>query len=181
MSGVGGRHSTWRCECGAVTYRPAPNCQLQAARRNPCVRYPLARRSDAFRRNFSNWQVVLFSTAAASYLRSAFRALWISSANSSPRPTTKTSLFSSPMWNAYLTRFWRRSPLSCNRAPGGVDRRDDELGQPFAAGRDVAAAVLHPDRHPCPRCDTDDDLDGAEALAAWQRTWRRPPRSRAAR
>ena len=63
----------------------------------------------------------------------------------------------------------------------GVDRRDDELGQPFAAGRDVAAAVLHPDRHPCPRCDTDDDLDGAEALAAWQRTWRRPPRSRAAR
>jgi hypothetical protein len=45
----------------------------------------------------------------------------------------------------------------------GVDRRDDELGQPFAAGRDVAAAVLHPDRHPCPRCDTDDDLDGAEA------------------
>jgi hypothetical protein len=22
----------------------------------------------------------------------------------------------------------------------------------------VAAAVLHPDRHPCPRCDTDDDL-----------------------
>ena len=37
---------------------------------------------------------------------------------------TKTSLFSSPMWNAYLTRFWRRSPLSCNRAPGGVERRD---------------------------------------------------------
>ena len=35
-----------------------------------------------------------------------------------------------------------------------MDRRDDELGQPFAAGRDVAAAVLHPDRHPCPRCDT---------------------------
>ena len=28
------------------------------------------------------------------------------------------------MWNAYLTRFWRRSPLSCNRAPGGVERRD---------------------------------------------------------